>query len=177
MDIGKGNFLEIKNKFLARRYGINYNTHTLHNMYRYRMAHWVKSLLRFKNVFCECRADLSCDFNADRIRITHLHQFLSKQRFSIQIRIRDKAKFKLIGHTTFIAYCTQIKYHASHYVSISVSDPNPSDPSVFGPPGSGSWSGPGSISQRYGSGSFYHQAKIVRKTLIPTVLWLFDIYL
>jgi hypothetical protein len=36
----------------------------------------------------------------------------------------------------------------------------------FGPPGSGS----GSISQRYGSGSFYHQTKIVRKTLIPTVL-------
>jgi hypothetical protein len=40
------------------------------------------------------------------------------------------------------------------------------DPHVFGPPGSGS------ISQRYGSGSgsFYHQANIVRKTLIPTVL-------
>jgi hypothetical protein len=37
---------------------------------------------------------------------------------------------------------------------------------VFGSPGFGS------ISQRYGSGSgsFYHQAKIVRKTLIPTVL-------
>jgi hypothetical protein len=31
---------------------------------------------------------------------------------------------------------------------------------------------PGSICQRYGSGSFYHQAKIVRKTLIPTVLHL-----
>jgi hypothetical protein len=28
------------------------------------------------------------------------------------------------------------------------------------------------ISQRYGSGSFYH-AKTVRKTLIPTALWLF----
>ncbi len=48
------------------------------------------------------------------------------------------------------------------------------DPHVFGPPGSGS----GSISQRYGSGSgsgsgsFYHQAKKVRKTLIPTALWL-----
>jgi hypothetical protein len=28
----------------------------------------------------------------------------------------------------------------------------------------------GYISQRYGSGSFYHQAKIVRKTLIPTFL-------
>ncbi len=39
---------------------------------------------------------------------------------------------------------------------------------VFGPPGSGS----GSTSQRNGSGSgsFYHQAKIVRKTLISTIL-------
>jgi hypothetical protein len=37
---------------------------------------------------------------------------------------------------------------------------------VFGPPGSGS------VSQRYGSGSFYHQAKIVRKTLISTFLLL-----
>ncbi len=54
----------------------------------------------------------------------------------------------------------------------SVVDPNPDppDPHVFGPPGSGS------ISQRYGSGSgsgsgsFYHQAKKVRKTLIPTAL-------
>jgi hypothetical protein len=43
--------------------------------------------------------------------------------------------------------------------------PNP-DPHVFEPPGSES----GSISQRYGSGSFHQQAKIVRKTLIPTVL-------
>ncbi len=42
------------------------------------------------------------------------------------------------------------------------------DPHIFGPPGSGS------ISQRYGSGSFFHHAKIVRKTLIPTILWLFD---
>jgi hypothetical protein len=31
-------------------------------------------------------------------------------------------------------------------------DPDPPDPRVFGAPGSGS----GSISQRYGSGSFYH---------------------
>ncbi len=42
--------------------------------------------------------------------------------------------------------------------------PDPPDPHVFGPPGSGS------ISQRYGSKSFYQQAKIERKTLIPTVL-------
>jgi hypothetical protein len=43
----------------------------------------------------------------------------------------------------------------------SVADPDP-DPHVFGPPGSGS----GSTSQMYGSGSgsFYHHAKIVRKT-------------
>jgi hypothetical protein len=54
----------------------------------------------------------------------------------------------------------------------SVPDPDPEaqkhvDPHVFGPPGSGS------TSQMYGSGSFYHHAKLVRKTLIPTVLWLF----
>jgi hypothetical protein len=43
----------------------------------------------------------------------------------------------------------------------------------FGPPGSGSFS------QRHGSesGSFYYQPKIVRKTLIPTVLWiLYDFF-
>jgi hypothetical protein len=41
-------------------------------------------------------------------------------------------------------------------VFVSVPDPDPSDPHVFGPPGSGF----GSISHRYGSGSFYQQAKI-----------------
>ncbi len=45
---------------------------------------------------------------------------------------------------------------------------NPEDPYVFGPPGSGS------IRTRYGfgSGSFNHQAKLVRNTLIPTLFWL-----
>jgi hypothetical protein len=45
--------------------------------------------------------------------------------------------------------------------SVSDPDPDPQDPYVFWPPGSGS------ISQRYESGSesFYHQAKIVRKHL------------
>ncbi len=47
----------------------------------------------------------------------------------------------------------------------SVADPDPSDPYVFGPPGAGS----GSISQWYGFGS-YHQAKLVRKTLVPTAM-------
>jgi hypothetical protein len=41
----------------------------------------------------------------------------------------------------------------------SVADP---DLFVFGPSGS--------VSMRYGSGSFYHQAKIVRKLSIPSVL-------
>ncbi len=51
------------------------------------------------------------------------------------------------------------------YVLGSVPDPEPDpDPHVFGPPGSGS------TSQRYGSGSFYHHAKIVRKTLISSIL-------
>ncbi len=41
---------------------------------------------------------------------------------------------------------------------------------LFGPSGSAS----GSVSHKYGSGSgsYHHQAKIVRKTLISTVLWL-----
>ncbi len=50
--------------------------------------------------------------------------------------------------------------------SVADPDPDPPDPHVFGPPGSGY------TSQRYGSGSgsFYHHAKIIRKTLIPTIL-------
>jgi hypothetical protein len=50
----------------------------------------------------------------------------------------------------------------------SESGSDPQDPHVFEPPGSGS----GSVSQRYGSGSgsFNHQAKKIRKTLIPTAL-------
>jgi hypothetical protein len=49
---------------------------------------------------------------------------------------------------------------------ISIADPDPLDPHVFGPPGSGS------ISQMYGSGSesFYRHVKITRKTLVPTIL-------
>jgi hypothetical protein len=53
--------------------------------------------------------------------------------------------------------------------SVADPDPNPDpDPHVFRPPGSGSTSqryGSGSISCS-GSGSFYHHAKILRKTLI-----------
>ncbi len=45
----------------------------------------------------------------------------------------------------------------------SVVVPDRYDPYVFRPPGSGS------VSQRFGSGSFDHQAKMGRKTLISTV--------
>ncbi len=43
-------------------------------------------------------------------------------------------------------------------VADSVGDPDPQDPHVFGPPGSGS----GSISQRYGSGSLSFSHKCVK---------------
>ncbi len=43
--------------------------------------------------------------------------------------------------------------------------------------GSGSESGSGFICQKYGSGSFYNQAKIVRKTSLTIVLWLLYVFL
>jgi hypothetical protein len=65
--------------------------------------------------------------------------------------------------------------YGSDPIKLSVADPDPNpdppDPRVFGPPGSGSTSqryGSGSCSGP-GSGSFYHHAKIVGKTLIPTI--------
>ncbi len=66
----------------------------------------------------------------------------------------------------YFLFCSWCDSARVHYCMEEISVP--SDPYVFGPPGSGS------ISQRYGSRSrsFYHQAKIARKTLIPTVWWL-----
>jgi hypothetical protein len=55
----------------------------------------------------------------------------------------------------------QHPYIVDEETSVPDPDPDPPDPHIFGPPGSGSGSG---------SGSFYHPAKIVRKTLIPTIL-------
>jgi hypothetical protein len=67
---------------------------------------------------------------------------------------------------------TEMQQPSEHYVCGSVADPDPPDPHIFGPPGSGSTSqmyryGSGSCS---GSGTFYHHAKIVRKNLIPAIL-------
>jgi hypothetical protein len=63
-------------------------------------------------------------------------------------------------------FCANRGFYIFTAFGLGTSSVDPLDPYVFGPPGSGS------VSQRYWSGSFYHQAKIVRKTLIPTVLWL-----
>ncbi len=89
-----------------------------------------------------------------------------------------KIPFAVIGRCSSLSAPHCLENVLNSVVIGSVVDPDlsdPSDPHVFGPPGSGS------TSQRYGSGSgsgsgsrsFYHHAKIVRKTLIPTILWLF----
>ncbi len=54
-------------------------------------------------------------------------------------------------------FCISLPYTRIHSDSVADPDPDPPDPHVFGPPG---------------SGSFYSQAKIVGKTLIPSALWL-----
>ncbi len=65
------------------------------------------------------------------------------------------------------AHCSHCRKHCCGSESGSVGSV------CFGPPGSGS------INQRHGSGfgSFYHQTKIVRKSLIPTVLLLLFYFL
>ncbi len=72
-------------------------------------------------------------------------------------------------------YCHTLSYTGCRKLHIPAS--SVADPDVVVPPGSGSGSvsqRSGSVSQRYGSGSgsFYQQAKIIRKTLFPSVLWL-----
>ncbi len=78
---------------------------------------------------------------------------------------------------SFLDILPQQERYSTPSFSVADPDPDPPDSHVFGPPGSRS----GSISQKCGSGSgsgsssgsFYHHAKIVRKTLIPPILWLF----
>ncbi len=66
----------------------------------------------------------------------------------------DSVKFVIFPAIPADGTACWISVEVRHLVS-SVTDPDPSDPYVFWPPGSGS------ISQRYGSGSFFHHAKIV----------------
>jgi hypothetical protein len=60
---------------------------------------------------------------------------------------------------------SDLQEYRMEYNKSSVAFANP-EPDVFRHAKSGS----GSIRTRYGSGSFYHQAKILRKTLIAAVL-------
>jgi hypothetical protein len=68
-----------------------------------------------------------------------------------------------------------LRTYIMYLSSCSVADPDPLDPYDFGPPGSASVSISQKIPYVSGSGSFHHQAKIVRKTLILTVLWLLSL--
>jgi hypothetical protein len=74
------------------------------------------------------------------------HPFKYQNHKSLSCTERKRSEFPITAFQTFHIFS----------VLVNVADP---DPYVFGPPGSES----GSISQRYGSGSYYHQAKIVRK--------------
>ncbi len=99
-------------------------------------------------------------------------QFWSEAEINIMIKVEKVNKWKKMK--TFSATMPLLTLKRQNFVKLfhSVPDPDPNpdppDPHVFGPLGSGS------TSQRYesGSGSFYHKAKILRKTVISTVLWL-----
>ena len=85
--------------------------------------------------------------------------------------INRSGRFLLLTRLIF-KICKTIQFSIFNYLVTKSSDgdPGPLDPSIVTPAGSGS------VSQTYGSGSgsgsgfFYDQAKIVRKTLIPTLL-------
>ncbi len=89
---------------------------------------------------------------------SHLHSKTVIPKYTPQLPSADthtESDNVNLGFYTY--YCTY------SLTSVADSDPDPSDPYVFRPPG---------------SGSFYHKAKIVRTTLIPTVLLLlFPFYL
>ncbi len=96
----------------------------------------------------------------------HFHQILQilnlwcHYSWKISTRSIDRYRyFPFLSISAFVLPSTPflLSCPACHCLFISVPDP---DPHVFGP----------LTCKRYGSRSFYHQAKIVRKTLIPTVL-------
>jgi hypothetical protein len=98
----------------------------------------------------------------------------NKSNFHSQTKISSQPKlYKTVKRKIwmFKRICNIFSFTVSFITSVA--DPDPPDPHVFGPPGSGS------ISQRYGSesgfrsGLFCHHAKTVTKTLISINLWLF----
>jgi hypothetical protein len=83
----------------------------------------------------------------------------------------------VVGEVTTLSYANRSVKNRSVRTSIEEPatnsvpdpDPNPSDPYVFGNPESGSSGLSYGNGFDSGSGSFFHQIKIVRKSLIPTV--------
>ncbi len=72
---------------------------------------------------------------------------------------RPECLIFFIGVAEFALEKKRLWYRYLYITAISVADSDPSDSYAFGPPGSGP------VSQVYGSGTLYHQAKIVRKNL------------
>jgi hypothetical protein len=68
-------------------------------------------------------------------------------------RVDPDPQVSFESSTLKIAFTVPVPIPELLMLKTSVADPNP-DPDVFGPPG---------------SGSFYHHAKIVRKTVFPTI--------
>ncbi len=105
------------------------------------------------------------DFEQRAVLLDKVPGFWAKHGFfGKRARFLEKAQIFRKAH-----FLKSVQYFYIVYDSVADPDPDPPDPHVLGPPGSRS------TSQRYGSesGSFYHHAKIVRKTLIPTILRLF----
>jgi hypothetical protein len=96
------------------------------------------------------------------------HQDLEAVLAQLQLQVWNVVGYRTVCAALKTCMCTVYKKNDLTTVADPDPNPDPSYPYVFGPLGSGS----GSISQRYWSrsGSFYHQAKIVRKILIPTVV-------
>ncbi len=111
---------------------------------------------------------------SEKLIVLHTNEKIQGQ---INDRRKETGSDEFIKKTAHLKILDKVIFLIFVFLSSSVPDPNPDppDPHVLGPPGSGSTSqryGSGSCSGS-GSGSFYHHSKIVRKTLIPTMLGLF----
>jgi hypothetical protein len=84
------------------------------------------------------------------------HNFIRTIIFLFQRKVKHCARY------LSVLYRNQVIFYEKCGPLDCVADPDPSDPYVFEPPGSGS------VRQRYGSGSFYHQVKIGSKNTLDS---------
>ncbi len=102
----------------------------------------------------------SCIFFGSVIVVCGPDQFLLKPREPIRVlgraELSTESKFKVLKINILVLY-----------LLVSVPDPEQGqDPYVFGSSGSGF------VIYLYGSGSFHHQAQLLRETWISTLWWL-----